>query len=298
MKTLVTGATGLVGKSILARLERGGVLSHNAADARAALGDKFKVFGWSPEQGPPPAEAFSGVETIYHLAGEPVAAGRWTPERKKRIRSSRVEGTRQLVARLAKLKQRPKVLVAASAVGYYGDRGDAELSEQEPAAETFLAEVCASWEAESYKAAELGIRVVICRIGIVLAPNGGALKRMLPPFKVGLGGRLGDGKQYMPWIHVDDVAGLFLHASRTKSIRGAMNVTGPVPVTNKEFARTLGQVLHRPALLFVPRLGLKAAFGEMSELLLESQRALPTAALESGYEFRYRDLRAALQACL
>ena len=297
MKALVTGATGLVGRRLVRELEGAAVLGRDPTRARAKLGD-VTAFAWQPQVGPPPAEAFSGIDVVFHLAGEPVAEGRWTKDKKRAIRESRVEGTKNLVNALKSLKNRPGVLVAASAVGYYGDRGDEELVEGARPASTFLAEVCMAWEAEASKAAELGLRVVAARTGIVLAPDGGALARMLPPFRLGLGGHLGNGRQWMPWIHVDDVVGLLLHAARTEAVQGPMNVVSPSPVTNRDFTRTLGKALRRPALLPVPRFGLRAAFGEMSQILMASQRALPKVAQDTGYRFCYEQLRPALDACL
>ena len=297
MKALVAGATGLIGRRLLQELGGGVILGRDPTRARATLGD-VEAFAWQPQDGPPPAEAFSGVDVVFHLAGEPVAAGRWTVSRKQAIRDSRVEGTKNLVRALESLEQRPGVLVVASAVGYYGDRGDEELVEASPQGSTFLAEVCGAWEAEANEAAALGLRVVTARTGVVLAAEGGALARMLPPFRLGLGGPLGDGLQWMPWVHVDDVVGLLLHAASTGTVRGPMNVVSPNPVTNREFTRTLGRALGRPTLLPVPRWGLRAAFGEMSQILVESQRVLPETALESGYRFRFDDLGSALDSCL
>ena len=297
MKALVTGATGLVGRRLVQELERATVLGRDPTRARAILGD-VTAFAWQPQSGPPCVEAFSGIDVVFHLAGEPVAEGRWTADKKRAIRESRVEGTRNLVNALRSSEKRPAVLVAASAVGYYGDRGDKELTEDSEPASDFLAEVCAAWEAEASKAAELGLRVVTARTGIVLASDGGALARMLPPFRIGLGGHLGNGRQWMPWIHVDDVVGLLLHAASTETVRGPMNVVSPSPVTNRDFTRTLGRALRRPAWLPVPRLGLQAVFGEMSQVLVASQRVLPQVARDTGYRFRFEELRPALDSCL
>ncbi|RME80826.1 MAG: TIGR01777 family protein [Caldilineae bacterium] len=297
MKALVTGAKGLVGRRLIRELDGAAVLGRDPTRARAKLGD-VNAFAWQPDAGPPPVEAFSGVDVIFHLAGEPVAEGRWTAAKKRAIRDSRVQGTRNLVKALKSVKERPEVLVVASAVGFYGDRGDEELVEDSAPAATFLAEVCVAWEAEALAARELGLRVAMARTGIVLAPEGGALPRMLPPFRLGLGGQLGNGRQWMPWIHVDDVVSLLLHAARTDAVNGPMNVVAPNPVTNKVFTKTLGQTLRRPAVLPVPRLVLRAAFGEMSEILMASQRALPKVAQDTGYGFRYPELRPALDACL
>jgi len=297
MKALVTGATGLVGRRLVRELDGAAVLGRDPTRARAKLGG-VNAFAWQPDTGPLSVEAFSGKEVIFHLAGEPVAEGRWTAAKKRAIRESRVEGTRNLVSTLKSLQKRPAVLVVASAVGFYGDRGDEDLFEDSAPASTFLAEVCVAWEAEALKARDLGLRVATARTGIVMAPDGGALPRMLPPFRLGLGGQLGNGRQWMPWIHVDDVVGLLLHAARTEAVDGPMNVVSPNPVTNKVFTKTLGQALRRPAVLPVPRFGLKAAFGEMSQILMASQRALPKVAQNTRYSFRYPELRPALDACL
>jgi uncharacterized protein (TIGR01777 family) len=298
LKALITGATGLVGSRLLAEIEGAVVFSRDPEAARTRLGDAASAFAWAPGAGPAPAEAFAGVDVVFHLAGEPIASGRWTAAKKDRIRLSRVEGTRNLVAAMATLDDRPKVLVAASAVGYYGDRGDEELTEASSGGSDFLAEVCAAWEAESLKASDLGMRVVVARLGIVLAPDGGALGRMLGPFRKGLGGPLGNGRQWMPWVHIDDVAGLLLHAARTEAVSGPLNVVSPAPVPNKVFARALGSVLGKPAFFRAPRFGLRIAFGELSQVLLASQRVVPGVAAQSGYHFRYRELRPALEACI
>lgn len=233
---------------------------------------------------------------MFNLAGEPVAEGRWTAEKKARIRDSRVLGTRRLVEGLKQLDRRPRVLVSASAVGWYADSGDRELTEAEPPADTFLGEVCAAWEQEARAAEPLGIRVVLVRIGLVLGPGGGAMGQMLPLFRLGLGGRLGSGRQWMPWIHLDDLVGLLLFAARCETLRGPMNAAAPHPVTNAEFTRTLGRVLHRPAFLPAPAFGLRLALGEFASVLLASQRVLPRAALAAGYEFQYSELEPALRS--
>jgi uncharacterized protein (TIGR01777 family) len=297
MRTLVTGATGLIGRGLIERLESAVVLSRDPADARRRLG-AVEAHPWSAEAGPPPAAALRGAEVVFNLAGEPVAEGRWTAERKRRIRDSRVLGTRHLVAGLAAEESRPRVLVSASAVGFYGDRGDEELDETSSAGQGFLAEVCAEWEREALEAERLGIRVVCARIGIVLAHGGGAMAKMITPFRLGAGGRLGSGKQWMPWVHLDDVVGILMHASRDARIRGAVNAVGPGPVTNADFTRALGRALHRPAVLPVPSLALRVAFGDMSEILVASQRVFPRAAERTGYAFAHPELGGALAAAL
>jgi uncharacterized protein (TIGR01777 family) len=298
MKALVTGATGLVGRQLLHELERAVVLTRGARDAERRLGSGVSAWAWQPETEPAPAAAFDGVDTVFHLAGEPVAEGRWTAEKKQRIRESRVLGTRNLVATLAALPSLPRVLICASAVGFYGDRGDEELREGSAKGQGFLADVCEAWEAEARAAERVGVRVVMARLGIVLAPGGGALARMLPPFRLGVGGKLGDGRQWMPWIQLNDVVGLLLHAARDERLRGPMNVVSPEPVTNGEFTGALGQALGRPTVMSVPRLALRMAFGELSQALLSSQRVLPGIALETHYSFAHPRLGPALAASL
>jgi hypothetical protein len=296
MRTLVTGATGLIGRRLVERLERPVVLSRNPGGARG-LGTA-DTYGWLPEAERPPGEALADVTVVFNLAGEPVAGGRWTAERKRRIRESRVIGTRNLVAGLAAQERRPKVLVSASAVGYYGDCGDEPVDERTPAGRGFLAEVCVEWEREALAAERLGMRVVCVRTGLVLASGGGALEKMLPPFRMGMGGRVGNGEQWMPWIHLDDVVGILLHASQDARIRGAINAVSPTPSTNAEFTRELGQALRRPALLSVPKVALRLVLGEMSQVITASQRVLPSVAESTGYVFKYPDLVPALKAVL
>ncbi len=294
MQALVTGATGFIGKALCARLERPRVLSRTPEAARAALG-AVDPFPWDAEGGPPPVEAVEGVEAVFHLAGDPVAAGRWTAERKRAIRDSRVLGTRHLVASLAAAKARPKVLVSASAVGLYGDRGDEALAESAAPGGDFLAEVCAAWEAEGAKARDLGLRVVHLRIGVVLGPGGGALAKMLTPFRLGVGGTLGSGRQWMPWIHRDDVVGLALFAAGDAAVSGPVNAAAPGAATNREFTKALGRVLRRPTLLPAPRFGLRLAFGEFADVLFASQKVVPKAALDAGYRFSFPEVEGALR---
>jgi uncharacterized protein (TIGR01777 family) len=297
MRTLITGATGLVGRALLPRLESAVVLTRDPVRAGGRLGP-VEAQAWNPESGPPPLAALRHVDVVFNLAGEPVAGGRWTAERRRRIRDSRVLGTCHLVAAIAELERRPRVLVSASAVGYYGDRGDEELDEGSAVGRGFLARVCADWEREALAATRLGLRVVCLRTGIVLAPGGGALARMLKPFRMGLGGPLGSGRQWMPWVHIEDLVGLLLHAGRSDRLSGPMNGVGPRPSTNTEFARALGRALHRPAVLPVPRWLLRAAFGQMSEILTASQRVFPRVAQRSGYVFKHAELDCALAAAL
>ena len=295
MKALVTGATGLVGRELLKTLQAPVVLTRAAGEVKAKLGPSVSAWQWRPEDEPAPAEAFAGVEAVFHLAGEPVAEGRWTAAKKQRIRASRVLGTHNLVATLAKLPKPPRVLVAASGVDYYGDTGDAVVDERAGPGASFLSEVCQAWEAEAKAAERYGIRVVLARIGLVLAPRGGALARMLPVFRWGVGGKLGSGNQWLGWVHLEDVVGLLSHAARRETLSGPMNVVSPEPVTNAEFTRQLGRALRRPTLLPVPRFALRAALGELSDAVFASHRVVPRAAKESGYEFVYPDLQRALE---
>jgi uncharacterized protein (TIGR01777 family) len=298
MKALVTGATGLIGRVLLERLGGAHVLTRSPSSLATELGSSARVWAWQPDLEPAPTEALEGVDVVFHLAGEPVAEGRWTIAKKSRIRSSRVTGTEHLVSRFAALTPAPRVLVCASAIGFYGDRGDAELDESAPSGDGFLAEVCRDWEAAALVAERYGTRVVLARFGIVLASQGGALARMLPPFRLGLGGKLGSGRQWMSWIHALDAVRLLLHAAERHEVRGPLNVVSPVPVTNAEFTRELGRAVSRPAFLGVPRAALGLAFGELSGALLASQRVLPRVALESRFEFQYPELGRALESCV
>lgn len=298
LEALVTGATGLVGRQLLQQLPAARALSRSVQDGRFPGSPSVRAWAWQPERQQVPTAALEQVEAVFHLAGEPVAEGRWTAAKKQRIRDSRVLGTRNLVASMAQVLPRPRVLVCASAIGFYGDRGDVPLEESAEPGRGFLAEVCRAWEAEALEAEKLGVRVVLARIGLVLAPRGGALERMLLPFRLGVGGKLGSGQQWMSWVHVDDVVGLLLHGAQRKDLRGPMNLVSPAPVTNEVFTRELGRVLRRPTLLTAPRLALRLALGELSEALLESQRVLPRVALQSGYAFAQPELGAALAACL
>jgi uncharacterized protein (TIGR01777 family) len=298
MKALVTGATGFVGKQLLPLLDHPIVLSRNVERAQRSIGAACgRVVAWDPMDGPPPREAFDGVDVVLHLAGESVAEGRWTKSQKVKIRESRVIGTRNLVEGIARAEHRPHVLVSASAVGYYGDRGEEELTERSNPGDDFLADVCIEWEREAHAAEKGGVRVVMLRTGIVLG-HGGALAKMLTPFRLGAGGPLGNGKQWMPWIHVDDMARMYVHAAATDSIHGPMNAVAPKPVRNSEFTKALGRALHRPAFMPAPYLGLRLLFGEFAKVLFASQRVLPKVALESGFQFEYPEIDAALRQIL
>lgn len=295
MRALITGATGFVGSRFVAAIDEPVVLSRSPERARDRLGDKVRSLHWDPSAGPPPAEAFEGVELVVHLAGEPIAEGRWNAEKKRRIRDSRVIGTRHLVEGMKGLSQPPRLLYSASAVGYYGSRGEEKLDESAPPGSDFLAEVCAAWEREAQAATALGVRVVNPRIGLVLGEGGGALEKMLPLFKFGLGGRLGKGLQWMSWVHVDDLVGLAMFALQDESLSGPVNAVSPEPVRNRDFTQTLGLILRRPTVLPAPAVCLRMGLGEFADVLLASQRVIPKVALEHGYEFRFPTLEAALR---
>ena len=300
MKALVTGATGFVGPRLLRLLNKPVVVSRNPDRAKQSIGHLAgRIVRWDPLEGPPPPEAFEGIDVVYHLAGESVAGARWTSAQKARIRDSRVVGTRHLVQGIAQAAVRPATLVSASAVGYYGSRGDEELTESATPADDFLARVCVEWEREALAAADLGVRVVTARTGIVLGSgSGGALAKMLTPFKLGAGGPLGNGRQWMPWVHVADLARLYVHAADHGEIRGPMNAVAPQPVRNSEFTKALARQLHRPAFMPAPYLGLRLVFGEFAQVLFASQRVIPQVALDTGFAFQYPDITSALREIL
>ena len=300
MKALVTGATGFVGPRLLRLLDKPVVVSRNPDRARESIGHLAgRIVRWDPLEGPPPPEAFDGIDVVYHLAGESVAGARWTAAQKARIRDSRVVGTRHLVQGIAQAAMKPATLVSASAVGYYGSRGDEELTESAAPADDFLARVCVEWEREALAAADLGVRVVTARTGIVLGSgSGGALAKMLTPFKLGAGGPLGNGRQWMPWVHVADLARLYVHAADHGEIRGPMNAVSPQPVRNTEFTKALARQLHRPAFMPAPYLGLRLVFGEFAQVLFASQRVIPKVALDTGFIFQYPDITSALREIL
>ena len=293
MRSFVTGGTGFVGQHLVRRLERPVVAGRDPHRIRRLLGSDVIPCPWQLG-GSLNRDLLPEVDTVFHLAGEPVASGRWNTSRKQRIMDSRVLGTRNLVAALAGMDRPPRVLVCASAIGYYGARGDEPLAEDAAPGTDFLARVCQAWEAEAGTAAQLGIRVVSVRIGVVLGRGGGALARMLPPFRLGLGGRIGSGDQFMSWIHIDDLVGILLHAATTGEVQGPVNGVAPRPVRNREFTATLASVLHRPALMAVPAWVLRAGVGEFAETLLGSQKVVPEKILQAGYSFLYPELRGAL----
>jgi len=301
MRVTVTGATGLIGTRIVAALARRGdevtVLSRDPQRARERLGSGIEAVAWDPLGEPAPVQALAGRDGVLHLAGEPVAQ-RWSADAKERIRTSREVGTANLVAGLRVADPRPRALVSASAVGYYGAHGDEEVPESTPPGEGFLPEVCVTWERAAAGAAELGMRVAIVRTGIVLDADGGALAKMLPPFKAGVGGPVAGGRQWMPWIHVDDLVGLYVAALDREDWNGPINGSAPAPVTNKDFSKALGRALRRPALAPVPALALRALYGEMAEIVTTGQRAVPQRALALGYGYAHPQLDEALRSAL
>jgi uncharacterized protein (TIGR01777 family) len=300
MRIAVTGATGLIGRRLVARLlERGDdvtVLSRSAGRAREALGN-VEAVEWDPMAGPAPAEALAGRDGVVHLAGEPVAQ-RWSESAKRSIHESREVGTRNLIEGLRAADPRPRVLASASGIDYYGAHGDEEVTEDDPPADDFLAQVCVVWEGEAQRAEELGVRVVRLRTSVVLSRQGGALAKMLPPFKLGVGGPVAGGRQWMPWIHLDDVTGMYLAALDDERWSGPINAGTPTPVTNREFSKALGRALHRPAIAPVPELALRVLYGEMAEIVTSGRRAIPKRALELGYDYEHPDLDEALRSAL
>jgi uncharacterized protein len=299
MRITVTGATGLIGTKLVAALrERGDyvtVLSRRPEYAREMLG--VESVGWRTGAEPAPVDGLAGRDGVVHLAGEPIAQ-RWTRESKERIRSSRELGTARLVEGLEQSEPRPRVLVSASAVGYYGARGAERLDEDAPPGAGFLASVCEAWERAAAAATSLGVRVATLRTGVLLDPADGALARMLPPFRLGVGGPVAGGHQYLSWIAPDDLVRLYLAALDDPAWTGPVNATAPEPVTNRELSQALGRVLHRPALLPIPAFALQALYGEMASVITTGQRAVPDRALEHGFEFRHAAIDVVLRSAL
>jgi uncharacterized protein (TIGR01777 family) len=295
----VTGATGRIGTRLVAALRDRGddvtVLSRDPERARSALG--VEALAWQPESEPAPVDALAGRDGVLHLAGEDVAQ-RWSEETKRRLLASRELGTRNLVAGLRAAEPRPGALVSASAVGWYGPRGDEPVGEETPAGEDFLAQVSAAWEREAAAAEALGVRVVRMRTGVVLDRGGGALAKMLPFFRLGIGGPVAGGRQWMPWIHVDDLVALYLAALDGGGWSGPVNGTAPAPVTNREFSRELGRALRRPAFAPVPGFAVRALYGEMADIVVHGQRAVPERAQALGFSFAHPRLGEALRSAL
>jgi uncharacterized protein (TIGR01777 family) len=301
MRVLITGATGFIGRRVCELLAAEGhelvALSRDPAAAKSKLSRLAAAHPWNPLAGKAPRPAFDGVDAVVHLAGENVA-GRWTKKKMQAIRDSREIGTRHLVDSIAATDSRPRVLVSASAIGYYGDRGDEELVEESGPGGDFLAQVCQAWEGEAQKVEDLGVRLVRLRIGIVVGAGGGALEAMLPPFKMGVGGPMGSGHQWWSWVHREDLVAMIQRALENDSMAGVYNATSPQQLRQKEFGKVLGKVLRRPAFLPTPAFALKLLLGGFSTELLSSKRVLPARLQESGFEFRYAELEAALRAAL
>jgi len=298
MKIVVSGSTGVIGSPLVEALkQRGDEVIRLVRRPQTASGGALR---WDPERGTIDRAGLEGVDALIHLAGENVF-GRWSPAKKQRIRDSRVQGTRVVSDALAALTNRPAVLLAASAIGYYGDQGDTRLTERSPppAGSDFLAEVARAWEAATASAARAGVRVVNLRFGVVLTPSGGALGKMLPPFRLGLGGTVGSGNQYVSWIELGDLIRAILHLLERSDLSGPVNMTAPAPVTNRELATALGKVLHRPSVVPVPAFALKLAFGvEGAEMLQSGQRVLPERLVASGFKFKFEAIEPALRHLL
>lgn len=296
MKVLVTGSSGFIGSALVPFLTAAGHAVTRLVRSQPRPG--AAEVRWDPVAKTVDTAGLEGLNATVHLAGETIV-GRWTPASKARLRSSRVEGTRLLADALSRLTRPPRVMVCASAIGYYGDRGEEILREESPPGTSFLSQVCREWEAAAQPAIRKGIRVVHLRIGVVLSPAGGALARMLPPFKLGLGGRLGSGRQYMSWIALDELVEVIHFALTNDRLRGAVNAVAPRPVTNLEFTKTLGRVLSRPTIFPVPAFAVRLALGEVAdELLLASTHVEPTRLLAAGYQFRFPELEGALRHAL
>lgn len=296
MKVLVSGSHGLVGRAFIeSLLKRGDSVSRLVREVPTGSND----IEWHPNKDQIDAARLNGFDAVVHLAGESIASGRWTQEKKNRIRESRIRGTQLLSSTLARTSEPPSVFVAASAIGFYGDRGDELLTEQSASGNDFLANVCKEWEQSTEPAAQKGIRLVKARFGIILDRDGGALAKMLPPFRMGIGGRIGDGKQWMSWIALADVVSALEFVIENRSLSGPVNFVAPNPVTNATFTSTLGRTLGRPTFLPVPVFGARLAFGEMADaLLLSSQRVQPNRLNETGFRFQYPNLQDALSEIL
>jgi len=306
MKILITGGTGFIGTPLSRELRNSG---HTVVVTTRRLSDSGEKLTWNPPA-LIPSDVISGFDAVINLAGESVAPGRWTKKRKELIMSSRVNTTRALVESMKQKEEEtpltplvrgerrrlPKVLISASAIGYYGAHGDEYVTEDTPPAPDFLARVCKAWEAEAVKAQELGLRVVIIRIGGVLESGGGALPKMITPFKFFLGGPVVSGRQWFSWVHRDDVIGIIKYALENESVSGPVNVVSPNPATNKEFSYAIGKALHRPSWLAVPAFVVKLTLGELGGMLLTGQRVMPEKILKSGYNFKYPEIESALKA--
>jgi len=296
MKLIITGATGFIGWVLVERLRKQShslvLLSRKPLSQQNTSREKWLT--WEPGMGGAWEGAIDGADGIIHLAGEPIAAKRWTKAQKEKLRTSRIDTTGSLVNAVAKARVKPRFMISSSAVGYYGSRGDETLTEESPPGNDFLSRLCVEWEDEARKAEGHGVRLALLRTGIVLGKGKGALAKMVPPFKMFLGGRLGSGRQWMPWIHIDDEVGLIHFLMENENARGAFNATAPNPVTMSEFSSALGKALNRPAWAPVPASVLTLLLGEMAEMLLAGQRALPSSAEQLGFRFKYKNVANAL----
>ncbi len=298
MKILIAGASGFIGNKLLKKLvERNHkivVLTRSLESSAFHVPISCETYKWNPETGEIPEQAFEDVGAVINLSGENIASGRWSSKRKAAIESSRVLSVQNLVSAMKNLDRKPQVFISASAIGFYGDRGEDELDEKALPGSDFLSKTCQNWEKEIFKAESLGIRTVALRIGMVVGYDGGALKKMLPPFQMGVGGKLGDGKNWMSWIHIEDLTEMFIYALNVKSLSGPVNAVSPTPETNKRFTKIFGKVLKRPTIFSVPAVILKIAIGELSSLLLSSQKVTAKKIIQSGFSFKFSDLENAL----
>jgi len=295
MRILITGASGLIGTALQKSFEEKG---YEMLLASRSEPKSERDIQWNADAGFADEDLLrlEGLDAVIHLAGESISALRWTDEKKKAIRDSRVHGTRTMIEAFARLEKKPKVFISASAIGFYGDRGDEEMTETNSVGDTFLSEVSKEWESESRRAEDMGIRTVLLRNGIVLSKDGGALATMMTPFKLGVGGVVGSGKQWMSWVSLDDAVGIVNYALENENLRGAVNVVSPNPVTNEEFTKTLGEVLYRPTFLPLPEFAVNLVFGEMGDaLLIDSTRVVPKRLLDSGFKFIYPEINSALE---
>ncbi len=299
MKIFIAGGTGYIGQKLVPALIAEGhelsILTRSQAKAEKLFGDSCQLVEWDLNPESPWAEQISEADALVNLSGENLASGRWTEKRRRLFLQSRIDSTRALVEAVRRARQRPKVLINSSAIGFYPGSDEKKMTEETPPGKHFLASLCTQWESEALKIRQFDVRVVLLRIGLVIGPDSGLLKKMLPPFRLGLGGPLGDGRQWMSWIHVDDVVGLIQFALQDAHVDGPINATAPAAVRNSEFTAALARVLHRPAVFRVPAVALKLALGEQGKAALMSQRVLPEKALYYGYSFRYTDVEEALR---